>query len=107
VRLHVPGGRMANGSALGKFAQGTPIYVEKLQSSLFLPAYFAYAASHVRLWPKTSFRCNAGCSRLRTEADMSGQAKPAGSVEIDPSETLRVATAMDLRRAALLVELNS
>ena len=47
---------MANGWALGKFggefAQVTQNYVRQLQSVLFLRAYFAYAASHVRLWHK-------------------------------------------------------
>ena len=45
---------MANGWALGKFggefAQGTQTYVGQLQSGLFPRAYFAYTASHVRLW---------------------------------------------------------
>lgn len=45
---------MANGWALGKFggefAQGTQTYVRQLQSGLFPRAYFAYTASHVRLW---------------------------------------------------------
>ena len=45
---------MANGLALGKFggefAQGTQTCVGQLQSGLFPRAYFAYTASHVRLW---------------------------------------------------------
>jgi hypothetical protein len=56
VRLQMQRVRMANGWALGKvggeFAQGTQTYVGQLQSGLFPRAYFAYTASHVRLWHK-------------------------------------------------------
>ena len=62
VRLQVPRVRMANGRALGKFggefAQVTQTYVGQLQSGLFLRAYFAYTASHVRLWHKADIAEN-------------------------------------------------
>jgi hypothetical protein len=49
---------MANGWALGKFAgEFAPARRLTLGSSnlvYFLRAYFAYTASHVRLWPVTS-----------------------------------------------------
>ena len=48
VRLQVPGVRMANSRALGKFggefAQGTQTYVGQRRSGLFPRAYFAYTA---------------------------------------------------------------
>ena len=51
--------RMANGWALGKFTgEFAPARRLTLGSSnlvYFLRAYFAYTASHVRLWPQTSF----------------------------------------------------
>ena len=58
VRLQVSRIRMANGWALGKFAGELPARRLTLGSSnlvYFLRAYFAYTASHVRLWPQTSF----------------------------------------------------
>jgi hypothetical protein len=54
---------MANGWALGKFAgEFAPARRLTLGSSnlvYFLRAYFAYTASHVRLWPVTSLAVNA------------------------------------------------
>jgi hypothetical protein len=60
---------MANGWALGKFggefAQVTQTYVGQLQSGLFLRAYFAYTASHVRLWHKADIAENSTNVRFR------------------------------------------
>ena len=72
VRLQVPRVRMANGWALGKFAgEFAPARRLTLGSSnlvYFLRAYFAYTASHVRLWPVTSLAVNAAiCSRWKAD----------------------------------------
>jgi hypothetical protein len=74
VRLQMPRVRMANGWALGKFAgefaQGTQTSVGQLQSGLFLRAYFAYTASHVRLWPLTTRRTLVANCRFRGATDI-------------------------------------
>ena len=76
VRLQVPGVRMANRWALGKFggefAQVAQTYVGQLQSGLFLRAYFAYTASHIRLWPERRLRRDSNRSGIGGKAEVPG-----------------------------------
>ena len=76
MRLQVPRVRVENGWALGKFAgeirPGTQTYVGQLQSGLFLRAYFAYTASHVRLWPERRLLRDSNRSGIGGKAEVPG-----------------------------------
>ena len=66
------GERLGAGKVRRGVRPGTQTYVGQLQSGLFLRAYFAYTASHIRLWPERRLLRDSNMSEFGGKAEVAG-----------------------------------